>query len=505
MRPPRRFPAFFSWTTPAVWLLLVIALVTTALIWLRPPPVRAGLSLWVFAQPHQSAYVPVIKQWNAEQTDPAHRAECLLIDFPALERRLLSGLLSGTPVGELVEVERAVAARTFTGPLDDIGFYDLTDRLKAEGLLDVLNPPSFAPWISRGRVFGIPHDVHPVLLVYRSDLTDAAGIDMSKIETWEEFFTALRPLMADANGDGHPDRYLMNFWPSNVVLLEGLLLQAGGGFFGPDERLVIDSEVNARVLASLATWCGGPARVALDVPDFNAAGNTLRLRGTVVAALMPDWLAGRWRIDMPELAGKLRLMPMPAWERGGMRTTTYGGTMLGIPKSTKDFEAAWRFAKRLYLDPETHVSFFRETNIIPPVKTSWNHPAFSEPNPYFGGQLVGKLYIDQAGNIPVRTSSPYNNFALDRVADALLQLIDVAERENVSDPTALLEAARAKLREAQRQTARQIERNVFFRADADRSGASTSANPTVAPAASATPPLSTAPAALPLPSAPPTP
>ena len=468
MPAPRRFFAFLTWTTPAVWLLLVLALGAATLVWLRPPAAHRGLSLWVFAQPHQMAYKPVIQKWNEEQADPAHRAECLLIDFPALERRLLSGLLSGTPVGELVEVERAVAARTFTGPLADIGFYDLTDRLKQEGLMEVINPPSFAPWISRGRIFGIPHDVHPILLVYRSDLTDAAGIDMSKIETWEEFFTALRPLMADNDKDGHPDRYLMNFWPSNVVLLEGLLLQAGGGFFDAKEQLVIDSEVNARVLSSLATWCGGPARVALDVPDFNAAGNALRLRGTVVAALMPDWLGGRWRLDMPELAGKLRLMPMPAWERGGLRTTTYGGTMLGIPKATKDFEAAWRFAKRLYLDPETHASFFRGTNIIPPVRTSWSHPVFSQPDPYFGGQRVGKLYIEQAGNIPMRTSSPYNNFALDRVSDALLKLIDIAERDQVSDPAQLLEAARAELREAQRQTARQIGRNVFFREDAAR-------------------------------------
>jgi arabinosaccharide transport system substrate-binding protein len=466
MSAPRRLPAFFFWTTPAVWLLLLLSLGSAVAIWLRVPPAREGLSLWVFAEPHHHAYLPVIEKWNSEQTDPSHRAESLLIDFPALERRLLSAFMSGTPVGELVEVERAVAARTFTGPLENIGFVDLTDRLRDEGLMDIINPPSFAPWISRGRIFGIPHDVHPILLVYRSDLTDAAGIDMSKIETWEEFFTALRPLMADANGDGRADRYLMNFWPSNGVLLEGLLLQAGGGFFDQNEKLVIDSEVNARVLATLATWCGGPARVALDVPDFNAAGNSLRLRGTVVAALMPDWLAGRWRIDMPELAGKLRLMPLPAWERGGRRTTTYGGTMLGIPKAGEDFEAAWRFAKRLYLDPETHASFFRDTNIIPPVRTSWNHPIFSQPDPYFGGQPVGRLYIEQAGNIPLRTSSPYNTFALERVSDALLALVDIAERDQISDPALLLDAARAGLREAQRRTARQIDRNVFLRQDA---------------------------------------
>lgn len=464
---PRRLPAFVFWTTPAVWLLLFLSIGSLILVLLRPPAEREGLSLWVFAKPHAAAYAEVNAKWNSEQTDPARRAETLLFDFAALERRLLSAFMSGTPVGELVEVERSVAARTFTGPLEDIGFVDLTDRLREEGLMDIINPPSFAPWISRGRIFGIPHDVHPVLLVYRSDLTDAAGIDMSKIETWEDFFTALRPLMADENGDGRADRYLMNFWPSNISLVEAFLLQAGGALFDANETLVMDSAVNARVLATLATWCAGPGRIALDVPDFNAAGNTLRLRGTVVAALMPDWLAGTWRKDMPGLEGKLRLMPLPAWERGGLRTTTIGGTMLGIPKATEDFETAWAYAKRLYLDPETHAAFYRESSIIPPVRTSWEHPAFSEPNPYFGGQKVGLLYIDQAGNVPLRTSSPYNTFALERTADALLGLVRRADREQISDPALLVDEARKLLGEAQRLTSRQIDRNVFLRADAE--------------------------------------
>lgn len=467
MPAPRRFFAFLTWTTPAVWLLLVLSLGSATFILLRPGARREGLSLWLFAKTHAAAYVPVLDRWNSEHAQPGQRelqTRSILFDGPSLERRLLSAFMSGTPAGDLIEVERGLAARTFSGPLEDVGFVDLTDRLRAEGMMDVINPPSFAPWISRGRIFGIPHDVHPVLLAYRSDLTDAAGIDMSKIETWEDFFTALRPLMADADGDGRPDRHLISFWPNNVLMIDALILQAGGGFFDTEGRVIIDSEINAHVLSTLATWCAGPGRVALDAPEFTAAGNTLRLRGTVVASLMPDWLAGIWKTDMPSLAGKLRLMPIPAWERGGRRTSTVGGTMLGIPKSTRDFDTAWTLAKRLYLDAETHAAFFRATTIIPPVKTSWSHPAFAEPDPYFGGQQSGLLYIAQAGAVPMRNSTPYGTFALDRVADALLALADRAGREQIADPALLLPQARELLREAHRQTSRQIERNVFLRA-----------------------------------------
>ncbi len=470
MPAPRRFFAFLAWTTPAVWLLLVLSLGSALVVLLRPRAQRDGLAVWTFAKTHATTYAGVLDRWNGEHAQAeqaSQRAYVVLFDGPALERRLLSAFMSGTPAGDLIEVERGMASRTFTGPLEDVGFVDLTDRLRAEGMMDVINLPSFAPWITRGRVFGIPHDVHPVLLAYRSDLTDAAGIDMAGIETWEDFFTALRPLMADTDGDGRADRYLLNFWANNVLMLDALILQAGGGFFDAEGRVIIDSEINAHVLSTLATWCAGPSRVALDAPEFTAAGNTLRLRGAVVASLMPDWLAGIWKADMPSLAGNLRLMPIPAWERGGRRTSTVGGTMLGIPKSTRDFDTAWTLAKRLYLDADTHAAFFRATTIIPPVKTSWSHPAFAEPDPYFGGQQSGLLYIAQAGAVPMRNSSPYATFALERVSDALLALADRAGQEQIADPALLLPEARELLREAQRQTARQIERNVFLRVKDD--------------------------------------
>ena len=93
--------------------------------------------------------------------------------------------------------------------IEDVGFVDLTERLESEGLLETINRPSFAPWTSRGRIYGIPHDVHPMLLCYRADIIEGAGIDMSKIETWEDFARELRPLMHDLDGDGRPDRFLL--------------------------------------------------------------------------------------------------------------------------------------------------------------------------------------------------------------------------------------------------------------------------------------------------------
>lgn len=421
--------------------------------------------LWLFGKSHQIAYLPVFEKWNAEQTSPARRIESLLIDNSALERRLLSGFMSGTPVADLVEVERTVAAKTFTGPLADIGFVDLTDRIRAEGLLDAINAPSFAPWTSRGRIFGLPHDVHPSLLAYRADITEAAGIDLGKVDTWADFFAALRPLMKDRDGDGRPDCYPLNFWPTNSDVFEALFLQADGTFFDAKEELALANDRNAFILTHLATWCAGPGRVVVDAPEFSAPGNALRLKGVVLASVMPDWLAGTWKMDLPELAGKVKLMPLPAWEKGGRRTSVQGGTMLGIPKTTRDFEAAWALAKRLYLNRDTHAKFFARASIIPPVKTSWDHPVFTAPDPFFCGQPSGSLYISQAPHVPMRTSSPYNAFARSNLLDILESLVARVDREQITDPAVLLPETRARLAIAHSRVLALINRNVFLRAE----------------------------------------
>ena len=461
----KRLRDLFSATTPAVWVLLALSVGAGAIVLPRPSGEQNGMKLWLFNKTHRLVYEPVVQKWNSEQPSHATQIESLVIDGPALERRLLSAFMSATPVADLVETERSVAAKTFTGPVDDIGFVDITDRLREEGLLDAINGPSFAPWTSRGRIFGIPHDVHPVLLVYRSDITEAAGIDLTKVETWAEFFEAMRPLMVDEDGDGRPERYPLNFWATQNQTLEQLVLQADGTLFDGQGRPHLDSERNAFVLSTLATWCGGPGRVAVDAAEFTAPGNTLKLRGTVLASLMPDWLGGIWKSDMPGLSGKLKLMPLPAWEKGGRRTSVIGGTMLGIPKATPDFEAAWAFAKRLYLDHEMHAKFFARTTIIPPVKASWSDPVFSAPDPYFSGQISGQLFIEQAANIPTRTSSPYNDLAVARLGDALIALVDRVNREQISDPAVLLPEARERVARAQLLVKSLIERNVFLRDD----------------------------------------
>ncbi|GAB4186765.1 MAG: hypothetical protein Kow00105_01320 [Phycisphaeraceae bacterium] len=140
-----------------------------------------------------------------------------------------------------------------------------------------------------------------------------------------------------------------------------------------------------------------------------------------------------------------------------------GGTMLGIAKASPDFEAAWAFAKHLYLDAEMAEKLYRTNSIITPVREFWSLPVFDEPDPYFSGQPAGRVFVDMAPDVPMRTSSPFNNLAMARVQEAVIALYEYAVANGVYDAQSLEPEARRQLAKAEAQVRKLMNRNVFLK------------------------------------------
>ncbi len=447
--------------SPGVWLVLLLALGSTLLIAFLPIAPRPGMDLWVFDRNHAETANLIAADWN--RAHPEIPVQVSLLAGGAIQARMLSAFYSDTPVGDMIEVERSMIGQIFAGPIEDVGFTDLTGRLNCGGLRDKINAPSFSPWTRQGHVFGLPHDVHPVMLLYRSDLVEAAGIDVSQIETWDDYFRLMRPLQVDLDGDGRPDRYLLASSPTNLFNHELLLMQAGGGFFDANARPTLNAPLNARVIARLATWYAGPGRVTNEATAGTASALRLILDGYVVGILCPDWMAGTLRTSLPELAGKFKFMPLPAWEKGGRRTSVLGGTMLGITKASPHQEAAWAFAQQLYLSPTTAARLFEHALIVTPIKANWSAAIYDRPDPYFSKQPVGRMFINLAPDVPVRTSSPFYTQAQGAFNLAVIQLCHYTDAHHISDPALLVPEAQRLLDGAQAELLRLIHRNIFLR------------------------------------------
>ena len=448
--------------SPGLWIVLLLAAGSTLLVALLPVPSRPGMEMWLFDANHAKIANALARDWNRDH--PQTPVQIHLITGTAIQSRMMSGFYSETPVADLIEVERGMIGQVFAGPLADVGFADLTGRLDRENLRAGINEPSFSPWTTRGHIFGLPHDVHPVMLLYRADLVEAAGIDVSKIQTWDDYFRVMRPLMVDLDGDGRIDRYLLNTSPTSIYYHQVLLLQAGGRMFDEMNRPTLNEPRNARIIARLATWLTGPNRVASEITLGGASAMRLVREGYVVGLLAPDWFAGGIRTSLPDMAGKFKVMPLPAWEKGGRRTSVLGGTMLGITKASRTPEAAWAFAKQLYLSPATAQRLYEEACIVTPIKANWNQPFYDAPDPYFCGQAIGRMYIQLAPEVPLRPSSAYGGPASDLLNLAVIQLCQYADDHRLYDAQALEPEAQRLLNAAQHQLQAQMNRNVFLRA-----------------------------------------
>ena len=392
--------------------LIILTLAAVAGIWLLFHPIEestATLRLWTFTHIHSDAYKIIVPAFEARH--PGVTVDIGLVHGDAVTSRLRAAFWSNLNVPDLVEVEISRAGSFFRGPVDEVGFEDLTPHLKAPGpgggpsLYDRMVKTRLAPYTNRGRIFGMPHDVHPVMLAYRRDLFQELGIDPEKLVTWDDFLREGRRITVPGR------RYMIHLSDSTAMYAEILLFQRDGGYFDAEGRLIMDNEAAVQTMLWYTRLVAGPNRIGSDPGFMGTAFAKALADGYILTTLCPDWRTRSIEKDMPHLAGKMALMPLPSVGPGSRRTSTWGGTMLGITRASRNKDLAWQLACHLYTDPEQLAARFRETNILPPFRDAWTQPAFSEPRPYWSGQPIGALFAALADDIPPQYTSPFIELA----------------------------------------------------------------------------------------------
>ncbi len=418
---------------------------------------EADLTLWTFARHHYNAYVQARPSFEAARDVTV---DMQLVHGDTVSRRLRSAFWAGIDVPDAVEVEITRAGSFFRGPVEDVGFIDLAPYLTRPDPADPRGRPLMARLVQsrfsmcshKGRIFGLPHDVHPVLLAYRADLFDELGLDAASLTTWDAFIEAGRRVT------NHRDRYMINLSKRAAYSLEVFLFQKGGQYFHEDGSLAMDSETAVEALLWYGPLVAGPERIAAD-PDMFGANFAKSVRdGYCLCSIAPDWKSYGIEKDVPDMAGKMKLMPLPAFEPGGRRTSTWGGTMIGITKRSADRDLTWALVEHLYLDEEDLGERFRHLNILPPYKDAWDHPAFHEPRPYWSGQRLGAEYIAVADQVPPQYGSPFLELAKSKMGEVVAACVNYYDARGAEGYEAFV---RRRLAQAADEVRRQMRRNPF--------------------------------------------
>jgi arabinosaccharide transport system substrate-binding protein len=124
---------------------------------------------------------------------------------------------------------------------------------------------------------------------------------------------------------------------------------------------------------------------------------------------------------VPSMAGKWKLMPLPAWEPGGRRTSTWGATGIAITKRSERPELAKQLIEFLYVDQADGGRAHAAMQILPPTRAAWSLPVFDERSAYFSGQPVMRLYADLAPDVPPNYTSPFTLKAMGKRNEALVR------------------------------------------------------------------------------------
>lgn len=414
---------------------------------------RPDLTIATFAVQHYSAYRRILPEFERRHHV---RVGIELVDQRALQTRLQNAMLAHAAVPDVVEIMDGTIGFFTRGPLKDVGFVDLTERMQREGYREQMVAARFSKWESRGHLFAVPHDVHPVMLAYRADLVEKLGIDVTQLDTWDAFAAEGRRFTADLNGDGALDRYMLDLPAAGGFGLSLLLAQRGVALFDEHGRVAFDEPRTVDTLLWYLHQVHGPTRIATECGWGQPLAKAMT-DGVALFYLASDWRSFLIQTDVPRLAGKMKLMPLPAWAKGQRRTSTWGGTGLAITKQSAHPELAWELAKFLYFNTSELGKRFAATGILPPFKAAWSLPEFQAPNAFFSGQKLGSEFARLAPQTPTVRDSAYSSTVDAKLSEVLLRAAAQLDRQGEQG---LRESVERDLTEAARYVTRVMDRNV---------------------------------------------
>jgi len=428
---------------------------------------RPDLLVWVFAEIHQKTYAgdgkpstrPTLVEQFRQRTGKTVGIE--MVATRSEDVRLVSMFMSDSKdVPDVVELEISSVAKYFRPPVNDIGLLPLNGFLEKSGWMDKIVKARLAPWSKNGVIFGVPHDVHPITLVYRADLFEQAGIDLPAMKTWPRFRQACLDFQKYWAARGVKNRHAMELMSSSSDHLIPMLLQRHLNPIDGNGKIELGEEKFVQTVAFYAECIAGRTNIASQSPA--AAGGLARdlIEGNICVFITPDWRVDYIKEYAPGLAGKMRMMPMPIFEPGDARTATWGGTMMGIPRNCRNPELSWKLIEFLYLSKEGLAARRQYSSILPPVITLWNDPVYQRGDAYFGGQQTDLLYIEMAKELPARYITPATAIANGYLSKVIVDAANFVQ-DHPGEHDALVERCRTWLTEIAGDLRRRIEHGKF--------------------------------------------
>jgi len=351
---------------------------------------KRTVRMWTFAENNA-------EEWQKREADIEAKFDIdlkiELVAQNAYVQKLQAVMMEGKKVPDIIEwmiennrILNANPKKAFVLPLDDYVAKSKVFKDVVEGRVQ---------WVKYGdHIYGLPHDVHPVVLVYNDTIWKSAGVDLAQVKTWDDFFEASKKLTADKK-NGKPQHYALPYGKDGLANTMFMIWQQTGtqildadgkpNFTSPEFTAFVKKWLEWQKTDAFTTWDWGNFAALLD-------------NGTLASYTTPDWFIPK--VDDASKKYTFKVRDLPLYKEGSPTTASWGGTFLAIPRGTKAPDKIYAIMEFMQYDPDALVARWETTSMLPPLAQIWDNGAFAKPDPRFGGQKLGSIMVSCARNLP---------------------------------------------------------------------------------------------------------
>lgn len=277
-----------------------------------------------------------VERWNDEHPDEKIKLDIQKYSLDDLVSKLQLAFSTGQNVPDIADVEISSVGLFMQGTEDDIQFLPLDEYI--EPLEDQLQMQRLKQYNYAGHYYGVDINCGTCVAYYNVELLEAAGIDYTTINTWDDYEEVGRKYL---EATGKP---FVAWETTSNNELYALIAERGGDYFDENANLTLNSEANVKTL----TWMQDMVKEGIAVPADGGAVTSEEfiasfIGGDVASVIMPSWYTLQMYYTMPDLSGKMAMKVMPSYSETDYTSVGIGGTSMMVYKNGEHADLCARF------------------------------------------------------------------------------------------------------------------------------------------------------------------
>jgi lactose/L-arabinose transport system substrate-binding protein len=246
-----------------------------------------------------------------------------------------------------------------------------------------------------GAVYGMPFDSGVTGLYYRKDYLEQAGFkpeDMQDL-TWDRFIEIGKEVEAKTG------KKMLGLDVNDAGFIRILMQSAGGWYFDKDGNLSING--NPALKAALET-----EQKILQAGIYKPAAGWTEWVGTftsgdVATVTTGVWITGTVKAQADQ-SGKWGVAPIPKLNvEGASNASNLGGSSWYVTANSAEKDEAIDFLNEIYAkDIDFYQKILAERGAVGSLLAAREGAAYSEADPFFGGEKVWQNFSDWLAKVP---------------------------------------------------------------------------------------------------------